>query len=563
MNVQDRVSVSRARAPRAGVVAALLSLLALGACGDSWTAPHNDAFSPDALKADIQAIADDSTQGRLVGTPELTEVGDYILRRFQSTGLEPAFTGGFYEQAFDLQWFSLIEGSTLSIRGVGGTRAPGAGWYPLNVATLGSGSGEVVFAGFGIVEPRLGWDDYKGASVAGKVVLVLEREPGVDDPASPFDGLVTATASREWNKALAAQEKGARAILFVRDVHNRPDVEDWAAANRDAWPSEPRRIERFVHPGWAEAITIPGGYISVELAEALVKGSGRSLNELAQAAETAEGGLGVVALPGSYVSIKTVIERRRTPARNIVAKVTGIDEDLAGQAVLILAHYDHNGAAADTIYNGADDNASGVAALLALAEAFQKAKNEGLGPNRTVIFAALDSEERGPLLGSWHLTMDPPAPLDSLVAVFNIDMIGRNEEVPADGGPKFNGLAPQTAESNANAVNLLGYSRAPGLAAAVDSANKNIGLEIKRRYDNNASQLLRRSDHWPWLERGIPAVWFFTGLHPDYHTPGDDEAKINYEKMVKIVRLIHQAVWNVANGEGRYTVEPMGPKPAS
>ncbi|NJD20520.1 MAG: M28 family peptidase [Gemmatimonadetes bacterium] len=543
--------------------AALMSLLAFAACGDSWTAPHNDAFSPEALKADIMAIADDSTAGRLVGTPEAAEVAQYIKGRFESMGLEPAEPGGSFEQTFDVQAFGLVPGSRLSIRGVGGARDPGNGWYPLNVSPLESGSGQVVFAGFGIVAPRLQWDDYKGADVSGKVVLVLEREPGVEDAASPFDGLVTATASREWNKALAAQQRGATAILFVRDVHTRPDVEDWAAAAKEYWPDEPRRVERFVHPAWAEPINIPGAFISVELARGLVKGSGRTLEELAQAAEAAQGGLGVVDLPGAYVDLKTVVERRRTPAMNIVAKVTGTDEALAGQAVIVLAHYDHNGATPDSIYNGADDNASGVAALLALAEAFKRAKDEELGPMRTVVFAATDSEERGPLLGASHLVMDPPFPLDSTVAVFNIDMIGRNEEVPADGGAKFNGLSPQTAESNANALNLIGYSRAPGLAAAVDSANKNIGLEIKRRYDNNASQLLRRSDQWPYLEHGIPAVWFFTGLHPDYHTTGDDEAKINYEKMVKIVRLIHQAVWNVANGEGRYTVEPMGTKPTS
>lgn len=563
MNVQDRVSVSDPRARRTCGAVALLSLIALGACGDS-TAPYNDAFTQEALKADIMAIAHDSTAGRLVGTPEATEVAQYIQSRFQAIGVEPAFPGGSFEQPFDIQSFSLVPGSRLTVRGSGGARDPGNGWYPLNVAPLESARGEVVFAGFGIVEPRLQWDDYKGANVSGKVVLVLEREPGVDDAASPFDGFVTATAAREWRKAMAAQERGAAAILFVRDVHNRPDVENWSAAADDYWPDEPRRIERFVHPGWAEPINIPGAFISAELAGALVRGSGRTLMELAQEAEAAQGGLGVVELPSAYVDIRTVVERRRTPAMNIVAKVTGTDDALAGQAVVVLAHFDHNGATTDSIFNGADDNASGVAALLALAEAFKKAKDEGLGPMRSVVFAATDSEERGPLLGAWHLTMDPPFPLDSTVAVFNIDMIGRNEEVPADGGPKFNGLAPQTAESNANAVNLLGYSRAPGLAAAVDSANSEaIGLEIKHRYDNNPSQLLRRSDQWPYLEHGIPAVWFFTGIHPDYHTPEDDEAKINYEKMIKIVRLIHQAVWNVANSEGRYTVEPMGTKPAS
>ncbi|MHB1191841.1 MAG: M28 family peptidase [Longimicrobiales bacterium] len=563
MNVQDRVSGMQRRPLRAHGAFALLSLVALGACGDDWTAPHNDAFSPEQMKADLVALAHDSTQGRLSGTPEAGKVADFIRSRFESLGLEPGFAGGSYDQAFDLEWFSLIEGSRLTVRGIGGARDPGNGWYPLNVALMGSASGSVVFAGYGIDEPRLGWDDYQGADVSGKVVLVLEREPGVDDPASPFDGLVTANAAREWNKALAAQKHGAVAILFVRDIHTRADVEDWAAASAEYWPNQQRRIERFVHPAWAEAITIPGGFISASLAEGLVKSSGRTLLELAHASEAATNGLGVVDLPGTRVDIRTYVERHRTPGRNVVAVLRGSDETLADEAVVVLAHYDHNGAVADTVFNGADDNVSGVVGLLAIADAFVKGDAEQLGPSRSVVFVATDAEERGPSIGAWHVTMDPPFPLVNTVAAFNIDMIGRNEEIPADGGPRFNGLPPQTAESNANAVNLLGYSRAPGLAAAVDSANRDIGLEIKLRYDNNPSNLLRRSDHWPYLQSGIPAVWFFTGLHPDYHMATDDEAKINYEKMAKIVRLIHQSVWNVANREGRYIMEPMGSRPES
>ncbi len=543
--------------------AALLSLLALGACADDWVAPFNDSFSEPKIRADLIALSHDSTQGRLVGTPELGKVADFIRDRFDALGLVPAGDGTTYEQRFELMWFSPIEGSRLTVRGAGGSREPGAGWYPLNIASVGSASGAVVFAGFGIDEPRLGWDDYQGADLSGKVALVLEREPGVDDPASPFDGVVTAHAAREWNKALAAQKRGAVAILFVRDVHNRPDVEDWAAATADYWPEQPRRVERFLHPAWAVAITIPGAFISAELAETLVKGSGRTLQELAQASETASNGLGVVELPGSHVDLTTYVDRRRTPARNIVGVVQGSDEDLAGEAVMILAHYDHNGAAGDTIYNGADDNVSGVAALLALAEAYAKAAAEELGPRRSVVFAATDSEERGPSLGAWHLTMDPPFPLSNTVAVFNVDMIGRNEEIPADGGARFNGLEPQTAESNANTVNIIGYSRAPTLAAAVDSANRETALTLRMRYDNNVSNMLRRSDQWPFLQHDVPAVWFHTGLHPDYHTAFDDAEKINYEKMIRIVRLIHQASWNVANGDQRSTVEPMGSRPPS
>jgi Zn-dependent M28 family amino/carboxypeptidase len=147
--------------------------------------------------------------------------------------------------------------------------------------------------------------------------------------------------------------------------------------------------------------------------------------------------------------------------------------------------------------------------------------------------------------------------------VFNVDMIGRNQEVPEDGGGRFVGLEPQTSESNANAVNILGYSRTPALAAAVEAANTETGLTLRFRYDNNASNLLRRSDQWPYLQNGVPAVWFHTGLHPDYHTPDDDADRLNYEKMTRIVRLIHQVSWNVANTSERFPVEAMGSRPPS
>jgi Zn-dependent M28 family amino/carboxypeptidase len=132
-----------------------------------------------------------------------------------------------------------------------------------------------------------------------------------------------------------------------------------------------------------------------------------------------------------------------------------------------------------------------------------------------------------------------------------MDMIGRNEEIPVGGGPRFTGLDVQTAESNANALNVMGFSLASDVAAAVDKANADIGLELKKRYDNNASNLLRRSDQWPFLQRGVPALGFMTGLHPDYHTQYDRPEKINYAKMEKVARLIHEASWDLANSDTR------------
>ena len=126
----------------------------------------------------------------------------------------------------------------------------------------------------------------------------------------------------------------------------------------------------------------------------------------------------------------------------------------------------------------------------------------------------------------------------------------------------FRGLEVQSAESNANATNILGYSYTPELAQTVQDANR-FDLELHLRYDNNESNLLRRSDHWPFLQNGVPAVWFHNGLHPDYHTPNDTPDRIEYEKMTRIVRLVHEASWTLANADGRPTLAGFGPKPRS
>jgi Zn-dependent M28 family amino/carboxypeptidase len=174
------------------------------------------------------------------------------------------------------------------------------------------------------------------------------------------------------------------------------------------------------------------------------------------------------------------------------------------------------------------------------------------------IFASWEAEERG-LLGAWAYAEDPPVPRDKIVAVLNLDMIGRNEEVPEGADGRFRGLEIQTAESNRNSVNIPGTVRCPDLKAAAERANKGIGLELRFRYDNNVSNLLRRSDHWPFIQLGVPAVWMLTGLHPDYHTIYDRPEKINYVKLEKIVRMVHQMSWDLAQQEARPGLLPRKP----
>jgi Zn-dependent M28 family amino/carboxypeptidase len=297
------------------------------------------------------------------------------------------------------------------------------------------------------------------------------------------------------------------------------------------------------------SLRIPAAQITAELAADLASGTGLSFEDLARTADT-PGGTPPAPLPGVEVDLTISVDRRDTPDRNVLAVLEGSDARLRDEWIVLSAHYDHDGATDQVVYNGADDDGSGTVGVLELAEAFADAAAAGRRPRRSILFAQFNSEERG-LLGAWAYTLHPIAPLERTIAVLNMDMIGRNEEVPAEGGNRFNGLEPQTAESNRNALNVLGSVRAPGLRAAIDRANRALGLDIRYRYDNNGSQLMRRSDQWPFIQNGVPGVWIFTGLHPDYHTGNDTPDRINYEKMERILELVYQVTWDLAEADGR------------
>jgi len=515
-------------------------------------APEIESIRTQDLRADLFYLAGDGFRGRLTNTPENQLAAEFIRARFERLGLEPAGPGGSYYQAYPLMTATLgPENRLVASTGDGVERRAtvGVDLYPHRFSATGRTEGLVVFSGFGITEPRLGYDDYRGAQVKGALVLVLDHEPGERDPDSRFDGLVTAQASNPLEKALAAQAAGAAGILFVGDVHNHPGPANFGAAARSYWPEDAPRIERYTLGSWAERVRIPAAQISSGLAESLVRGTGRTLADLARAAETPRG-MTPIPLPGARVALTASVNQHLIPDRNVVARIPGADPRLKEEWVILSAHFDHNGADGDQVYNGADDDGSGTVALLEIAEAYARALQGGQRPRRSVLFAAWNSEERG-LLGAWAFVEQPLFPLERIAGVLNMDMIGRNEEVQVGGGARFRGLDLQTAESNNNAINILGYSRTPDLWALVQRANGALGLDLKPRYDNNASNLLRRSDHWPFLQRGVPALWFHTGLHPDYHTPYDRPEKINYDKMEKIARLVYQASWDLAQQDGR------------
>jgi hypothetical protein len=533
-----------------------LSLAAAVQVAAQQPAPQNESIRQEDLRADLFFIAGDSLRGRLTDTEENRATADFIRSRFERLGLKPAGPNGSYFQPYNLMVATLGGENGLDVTAGGGGQSGGATrhlragqeFYPHRFSASGRASGTVMFAGFGISAPHLQYDDFTG-NLEGQIVLVLDHEPGERDPNSPFDGVVTSEASTAWRKALAAQEKGAVAVLFVSDVHNHPGAANFEGAARTYWPEKPPRILNYTLAAWADRIRIPVAQISPALASSLVAGTRRTLDELSRSAETARG-FAPIALPGAHIELRTAVDRHVVPDRNVVALIEGSDPKLKDEWVIVSAHFDHNGADATQIFNGADDNGSGTVALIEIAEAYSLAAKEGRRPKRSVLFAAWNSEERG-LLGAWAYTEQPLAPLSTIAAVLNMDMIGRNEEIPVGGGQRFAGLDVQTAESNVNGLNLMAFSKVPDITAAVEKANAGIGLDLKKRYDNNSSNLVRRSDQWPFLQRGVPAMGFITGLHPDYHTQYDRPEKINYAKMEKIARLVHQVSWDIANADAR------------
>jgi Zn-dependent M28 family amino/carboxypeptidase len=231
---------------------------------------------------------------------------------------------------------------------------------------------------------------------------------------------------------------------------------------------------------------------------------------------------------------------------NILGMVEG--RRLPAEVVVVGAHLDHDGIdEAGRIYNGADDNASGTAAVIAMAAAFTRAAAHGALPARAVVFALWNGEEKGELGAEYYVAH--PQPPRRVVANINLDMVGRDEDIPDPDDPRYRGFAKTRAADNVNVVHLLGYSYAPDLARDTEVANDTIHLTVKEDYDRDSQNLVRRSDNWPFIAHGIPAVFLTTGLHPDYHTPTDDTARIDFAKLQRITELASRLVWIAADGE--------------
>jgi hypothetical protein len=505
----------------------LFAALALSAAAQSTSrmAEGLNAIRASDLRADLGFLSSDELEGRLSGQRGSEIAIRWIVAEFEKAGVKPAAAGSYLQPVPLIEYRGDPNASGLTITHSGKSQtyhSPDAygGFY--NDVTVAA---PVVFAGFGITAPELHYDDYAGLDARGKIVLIFDHEPQETDANSIFNGKGNTRYAGSYLKTLNAQQHGAVAVLVVSEPNRKhPSNQERLARIRTS-----NLRARIPSQALADTeIRIPSYTISDQIANDLLGGQA---HEIQRAIDTT---LKPQSRPlaGFTAELKIVnSERRRITTENVLGLIEGSDPALSAETIVFSAHYDHDGLAPNGIYHGADDNGSGTVGVIELARAF--AQNP-VKPRRTVLLAVFAAEERG-LLGSYYYVAHPVRPLNTTRAVINFDMIGRNE-TPSQQTDGLIDIAPDTS----NELNLVGANYSPDYKAAVDRANEMVGLRLNTKWDEEpALNVFFRSDHYPFAMHGVPALWWFTGFHPDYHQTTDTAGKINYDKMVKILKLAY------------------------
>ena len=409
---------------------------------------------------------------------------------------------------------------------------------------------DVVFAGFGITAPELGYDDYQGIDARGKIVLVFDHEPQETDAASIFNGTGNTRYATTRVKALNAQAHGAVALLIVAEPNRKhpSNQERQARIGGSATRAIPIPSQALV----GDELQTPVAILSDAVAREIMATAGATPSDL-QAAIDRELKPQGRPLPGTTVTLHYRNAYSHTGTTyNVAGLLEGSSSTLNAETIIISAHHDHDGISGNDIWHGADDNGSGSVGVVALAHAFTANPEK---PKRSILFVVFAAEERG-LLGAFYMAAHPLRPLDTTVAMINFDMIGRNE-APSD---QTKGLIEIPADTS-NRLNLIGGTYSPDYKRTVEEQNRYVGLVLDDRFDHEAAlNVFFRSDQFPFVLHNIPAFWWFTGFHPDYHHTTDTADKINYAKMVKILRLAYLTAWQFADQATppKFVADPRG-----
>lgn len=485
-----------------------------------------DSIDNGEIRRHVETLAGDDYRGRETDQPGAEMAAAYVAARFAEAGLAPMPGQAGYLVPYQLEERGFDGEATTGALTIAGAARPmkaGIDFAPFYFSDPGTAAGEVVFAGYGISAPDLGYDDYAGLDVKGKWVLVLRHSPNEKNDDNPL-----VAHSTFIRKAMTAQKNGAIGMLLVTDPLHHRGGDDLRLGGQLALPTPPE--EASAGETQPKPAPVRGTFVAVHISQALASElfapAGTPLVE-AQKALDAGGKATSIRLPGVEATVS--VTRRPAPrpvtAHNVVGFLPGSDPALADQWIVIGGHYDHVGAfdgEGDTVFNGADDNASGTTGVMMLAKAFASLPPDRR-PRRSLLFMAFSGEEKG-LLGSRAAIAQKSIPAEKVAFMLNLDMIGRNPDKPL-------------------------YVAGDGYATELSQIVTEEAGRMRFNVELGGTDYQANSDHHPFFAEGIPVLFFFTGLHEDYHQLTDHADKVAFDNMGTILRLGYRVIDRLAAGD--------------
>ena len=497
---------------------------------DDWSYKMSTTISVGDLKEHIYTLASDAYEGRETGEPGNAKAAAYLAAEFDRLGLPKIGEGNTYYQSVDFT-FSSWEKCVVQIGGERLKLLQDFIAFPQYSSSTSHDVDQVIFAGYGIEDES--YNDYDHIDVQGKAVMVWDGEPMNAEGRS----LLTATAepsdwTTDWQKkAITAKSKGAQLLIIIsNDLKTLINQNRRALVNRVTQLGDLTKEEFgvntiFLSPARAEALLGDQANMIISKRDALRAGDKVSISsELSLALEA------------------DIVPRRKVlSGYNVLGYIEGTDKK--DEVVVVSAHYDHVGKKGEEVYNGADDNASGTTTVLEIAEALVTSQKMGQGPRRSILCLLVTGEEKG-LLGSQYYASDPLFPLEQTVADVNIDMVGR--------------WGAEYLDQEDPYIYVIGSDRlSQDLHDINEDANKKYSqllLDYKYNSADDPNRFYFRSDHYNFAKHGIPSIFFFNGVHDDYHRLTDTVEKIDLSLMEKRARHIFHTVWSLANREDRIRV---------
>ena len=485
----------------------------------------------EGMKKNLLVLASDEYEGRETGQKGQKMAAEYIKKYYQDLGIKPYSSPQLkdgYMQQFPLAVFNPQE---VKISNPKKTYTANTDYFTWT-NTIGDTTinlSQISFCGYGI--NTIVYNDFNNLDVSNKAVMILDGEPLKSDSSSMItqnkELSVWSTSYR--SKQAEAKKQGIK-YLFIVDKNLQASY----AKFEHRINSSRMSIDKKSEPNYPFII-----YITEEMANEIMSATKNNAKEIA--GKTTKTGKPVYFEIKNPITLKITQKKFGINAENVMAYIEG--SDLKDEVIVLSAHYDHLGIHDGVVFNGADDDGSGTVAIMQLAKAFSEAKKQGKGPRRSLLFLNVSGEEKG-LLGSEYYSEHPIFDLQKTVCDLNIDMIGRLDD---------------DHKTNSNYIYLIGADKlSKDLHNISEAANKiytKIELDYRYNDENEPNRYYYRSDHYNFAKNGVPVIFYFNGVHADYHQETDEVSKIDFAKMEKITRLVFFTAWEIANRTERLKID--------